>query len=216
VRDEIVKKVGSDKLQIHLVQWELNQPNAEQYEKDLTKAISQKLIDSYDATLIVHNAAQLGDLSRKVVDMKNVQELQDQLNINLVSLLVLNSVWLNLVKNAKKKLVVNMSAGSATNSRPSLGLTVMCKSSRLMTLNVLAKETPDVQVLHYDPEGVDTESLRAIRDKSHSKDIRDWIAGFYEKGEVWEADYVVKALLKTLNEGKYESGASVKASEVKF
>lgn len=216
VRDEIKKKVGSDKLQIHLLQWDLRQPNAEQYEKDLKKAINEKSIDNYDTTLIVHNAAQLGDLSRKVIEMKNVQELQDQLNINVVSMLVLNSVWLDLVKNAKKKLVVNMSAGSATTPRPSLGLTGMVKSSRFMTLSVLAKETPDVQVLHYDPEGVDTESLRAIRDQSHSKEIRNWIVGFYEKGEVFEADHVVKVLLKTLNEGKYESGAAIKASDVKL
>jgi len=148
VRDEIKKKIGSDKLQIHLVQWDLSQPNADQYEKDLQKALKHKSIDNYDTTLIVHNAAQLGDLSRKVVEMKNVQELQDQLNINLVSMLVLNSIWLELVKNAKKKLVVNMSAGSATTARPSLGLTSMVKSSRLMTLSVLAKETPEVQVLH--------------------------------------------------------------------
>jgi len=85
-----------------------------------------------------------------------------------------------------------------------------------MTLSVLAKETSEVHVLHFDPEGVDTESLRAIRDQSHSKEIRTWIEGFYEKGEVWEADYVVKALLITVNDGKYESGASVKASEVKL
>jgi len=217
VREEIKAKVGADKVQIHLVQWDLRHPNADQYEKDLQKAIKDsKSIDSYDVTLVVHNAAQLGDLSRKVIDMENVNELQEQLNINLVSMLVLNSVWLNLVKDAKKKLVVNMSAGSATTARPSLGLTGMVKSARHMTLSVLAKETPEVQVLHYDPEGVDTESLRAIRDQSHSTEIREWIAGFYEKGEVWEADYVVKALLKTLNDGKYESGSSVKASDVKL
>jgi sepiapterin reductase len=217
VRDEIKKKVGSDKVQIHLIQWDLRHPNADQYEKDLKKAIGDlKSIDTYDVTLVVHNAAQLGDLSRKVVDMKNVNELQEQLNINLVSMLVLNSVWLELVKNSKKKFVVNMSAGSASTARPSLGLTSMVKSSRYMTLSVLAKETPDVHVLHYDPEGVDTDSLRAIRDQSHSKEIRSWIAGFYEKGEVWEADFVVKALLKTLNDGKYESGAAIKASDVKL
>jgi len=109
-----------------------------------------------------------------------------------------------------------MSAGSANKPLPSLGLTGMVKSSRQMTLSVLAKESPDVVVLHFDPEGVDTESLRAIRDQSHSQEIRNWIAGFYEKNEVFEADYVVEALLKTLNEGKYESGSSVKASEVKL
>jgi sepiapterin reductase len=214
VRKEITSKVGQDKVKIHLLQWDLRHPDSGQYEKDLKKAIGDS--SNYEVALVVHNAAQIGDLTRKVIDMKNVQELQEQLNINLVSMLTVNAVWLDLVKNVKRKLVVNMSAGSATTARPSLGLTTMVKSSRRLTLSVLAAETPDVKVVHYDPEGVDTDSLRAIRDQSHSKDIRNWIAGFYDKGEVFEADYVVKALLKLLNDGNYESGDSVKASDVKF
>jgi len=216
IRDEIQQKVGKDKIHIHLVEWDLRNPNAEQYEKDLKKVLDGTKVGNYDVTLIVHNAAQLGDMGRKVEDMRNVQELQDQLNINLVSLLVLNSVWLGLVKNAKKKLVVNMTAGSATKARASLGLTTMVKSSRQLTLSVLAAEAPDVQVLHFDPGAVDTESLRAIRDQSHDKDIREWIVGFYDRDEVLTADHVVKCLLKTLDDGKYESGSYVDAYGVKL
>jgi len=216
VRDDIQQKVGKDKIDIQLVQWDLRKPDAQQYERDLKKALTGSKIDNFDVALVVHNAAQIGDLSKKVIDFNNVQELQDQLNINLVSMLALNSVWLELVKNAKKKLVVNMTAGSATTARPSLGLTGMVKSSRQMTLSVLAKESLDVQVLHYDPGAVDTEALRAIRDESHSKEIREWIAEYYEKDEVLTADHVVQGLIRTLDDGKFESGSYVNAYNIKL
>jgi len=215
VREDIQQKVGNDKIEIRLVQWDLRKPDANQYEKDLKNALGGSKVGSFDVALVVHNAAQIGDLSKKVADFRNVQELQDQININLVSMLVLNSVWLGLVKDAKKKLVVNMTAGSATTPRPSLGLTTMVKSSRQLTLGVLAKETLDVQVLHFDPGAVDTDALRAIRDQSHDKDIREWIAEYYAKDEVLTADHVVKGLIKTLDEG-YESGAYVNAYTIKL
>jgi sepiapterin reductase len=215
VRHDIHAKVG-DKVDIQLVQWDLRHPNADRYEEDLRKALAGKKIQEYEIALIVHNAAQLGDMSRKVEDMRNVQELQDQLNINVVSVLVMNSIWLSLVKNAHKKIVVNMTAGSATTARPSLGLTSMVKSSRQLTLTVLAKESPDVQVLHFDPGAVDTDSLRAIRDESHCKEIREWILGYYNRNEVLTADHVVKGLLKTVDEGQYESGTVVSAYKVKL
>jgi len=216
VRDDIQQKVGKDKINIRLVQWDLRNPNADQYESDLKNALTGTKISDFEVALVVHNAAQIGDLTRKVTDMRNVQELHDQLNINLVSMLVLNSVWLGLVKDVKKKLVVNMTAGSATTARPSLGLTSMVKSSRQLTLGVLAKETLDVQVLHYDPGAVDTDALRAIRDLSHDKQIREWIADYYAKDEVLSADHVVQGLIKTLDEGKYESGGYVNAYDIKL
>jgi sepiapterin reductase len=217
VRKEIQEKIGNKKLHIELLQWDSRYPNAPQYESDLKHALKEAptSIDQYEVALIVHNAAALGDLSKKVIDFKDPKELQEQLNINLVSLLVLNSVWLELVQHVSKKFVVNMSAGSSKNAVPSLGLTTMVKSSRQMTLMVLAKESLDVNVLNFDPGAVDTDALRAIRDKAHSKDTRVWIEGFYGRGEVLTADHVTKALLKTLNEGNYESGSYVNAYEVK-
>jgi sepiapterin reductase len=214
VRHDIRAKVG-DKVDVKLVQWDLRHPNAEQYEHDLKRALEGKHVKDYEVAVIIHNAAQLGDMKRKVEDMRNVQELQEQLNINLVSLLVLNSVWLSLVKHARKKVVVNMTAGSATTARPSLGLTTMVKSSRQLTLTVLAREAPDVQVLHFDPGAIDTDSLRAIRDDSHSVEIRDWIKGFYDRDEVLTAEHVVNSLLKTLHEDQFESGGYVSAYAVK-
>jgi len=104
VKEEIEKKVGRDKIQINLVEWDLRHPNAEQYEKDLKKSLSSTNNSNFDVAMVVHNAAQLGDLSRKVEDFKNVQELHEQLNINLVSMLVINSIWLKLTENIQKKI----------------------------------------------------------------------------------------------------------------
>lgn len=201
-------------LNVVLLEWDLRDPKREKYEQDLRQAMGNDL-STYKSSLIVHNAAQLGSMGRKVIEMKDPKELQEQLNVNLVAMLVLNSVWLDLVGKVPKKYVVNMTAPSATNARPCFGMTSLVKSSRQISLTILSKENPEVKVLHFDPGAVDTESLRACRDDSHDPKIRDWIKGFYDRGEVLESEKVVRALQKTLHENKFESGGYVSAYDVK-
>jgi sepiapterin reductase len=199
---------------VALLQWDLRDPKREKYEQDLRQVLGADL-SSYKSSLIVHNAAQLGSMGKKVIEMRDPKELQEQININLVAMLVLNSVWLDLVAKIPKKFVVNMTAPSATNARPCFGMTSMVKSGRQISLTILSKESPDVKVLHFDPGAADTDSLRAIRDESHDPKIREWIKGFYDRGEVLETDKIVGALVKTLQENKFETAGYVSAYDVK-
>jgi len=211
VNDKL-NKLGRD-VNIVLLEWDLRDPNGEKYERDLRRVLPTDLA-TFGSSLIVHNAAQLGSMGKKVAEMKNAKELQEQLNINLVSMLVLNSVWLQEVAEIPNKFVVNMTAPSATNARPCFGMTSLVKSSRQISLSILSKENENVRVLHFDPGAVDTESLRACRDESHDPKIREWIKGFYDRGEVLEGDKVARALVKTLQENKFESGGYVSAYNV--
>lgn len=205
-------KFGTN-VDVQLLEWDLRCPDAEKFDRDLSRCLPQDM-SGFGTAIIVHNAAQLGSMSRKVVEMNNPKELQEQLNVNLVSMLVLNSVWLAKVQKVKSKFVVNMTAPSATNARPCFGMTSLVKSSRQISLTILSKESPDVKVLHFDPGAVDTESLRACRDESHDPQIRDWIKGFYDRSEVLEGDKVARALVKTLRENKFETGGYVSAYNV--
>jgi len=209
---ETIDKTGRH-VRVELVEWDFRHPDREKFQKDLNRILPEDMT-TFDASLIVHNAAQLGEMSKKVAELNDPKELQEQFNINVASMLVLNSVWLSKVQSVKSKFVVNMTAPSATNARPCFGMTSMVKSSRQITLSILSKENPDVKVLHFDPGAVDTDSLRACRDDSHDPQIRDWIKGFYDQGEVLDGAKVVMGLMKTLKENKFESGSVVSAYDV--
>lgn len=196
---------------ISCVNWDLSDPKSIPIEKDLRDSVkSAHLIptSSFQRAIIVHNAARLGSMQTKIIDMNDPAELQLQLNINVVSMLVINSIFHEVFQQVKSKIILNMTAPSATKPNISFGMTSLCKAPRQLTLSILAKESPEIKVLHFDPGCVDTESLRAIRDESYDPNIRTWAQSWYEDGSVLPVDQVVSSMIKVLREEKsYESAS---------
>lgn len=101
---------------------------------------------SLKRAVICHNAARLGSMAAKVAQMDDVNELQEQLNVNVVSAIALNSVFLRIFHDVSSRTVVSFTAPSANTPRPSFGLTAMCKAARHLTFSILALEEPQVKV----------------------------------------------------------------------
>ena len=68
--------------------------------------------DSFEQAIIIHNAASLGDVTRNMAEHNDVSELQQFWQLNLTSMLVLNSVFLDYFTeaNTKQRLVMNISS----------------------------------------------------------------------------------------------------------
>jgi len=209
VQQEIVKSVKNP-IKVMLVEWDTKTPNAEKFKHDIANAIGND-VRSFQSAIIVHNAFQLGNLTKFVTDLKDPAELQDQLNINVVSPLVLNAIWLDAVKAVKNKIVVNVTAPSTTKALPSFGMTAIGKAPVYLALSILAKECPEVKVLHFDPGMVDTDGLRQIRDTSHFEEIRTWVKSYYDKGELLEQDQTAQGLIKILTDNAFQTGEYVSA-----
>jgi len=212
--DEIRAKVGGTTNIVGFT-WDLAKPCGDTYKADIAAALKHASLsaDSFKQAVIAHNAARLGSLKKKVVEFADAADLQTQFNVNVVSLLVLNSVFMTTFAKATRKIAVNLSAPSSTTPRPSLGMTCMVKSSRNHTLNVLAKESPDIKVIHFDPGHVDTESLQALRDDSFDEAMRKAVQGCYDKGDLLTAEAVASIMLEVIHSDKVESGQYVKALE---
>jgi len=211
-------------LTIAIVEWDLNKPDVEVFRADLEQVTDTSInyagtpiklrSAKFENAILVHNAAVLGDMSHKVAQFGfHLHEVQECLNVNLLSLLALNSAFLEVFKGIHKKKIVNLTAPSATNANPSFGYTSISKSAKLIALNILAKEEPSVKVLHFDPVFVDTEALREIRDYSHDETIRNRFQGFYDQDILLTGDQVAHALVKVLDEDEFESGDIVKATD---
>lgn len=103
-------------------------------------------MESFQKAVIIHNAARLGSMTTKVAEMNDVKEMQVQLNVNVVSMLSLNSIFLEIFKPVACKVVVNLTAPSANVPRVSFGMTAMCKAARQIDLSILALEEKSVRV----------------------------------------------------------------------
>jgi len=206
-------KSGHPDVQVLMEEVDLSNPDPAKYKQKIESLIGADGCGDYEVALIIHNAATLGDVKKRVIDMDNVQELQLQFNINVSSAIALNSVFLKAVRNAKTKIVVNVTGDPATIPTPSFGMLCMVKSARHMLFSVLAQEEPNIKVLHFNPTLVDTDLLREIRDKSHDSGIRKMLQDAYERHQVLTADQCVCKFVKTLGDSRFESGQVVKASD---
>uniref|UniRef100_A0A914WVQ5 Uncharacterized protein n=1 Tax=Plectus sambesii TaxID=2011161 RepID=A0A914WVQ5_9BILA len=207
-----------------MVEWDLSKPNVEVFRADLAQVTDTSInyagtpiklkSSKYEQAILVHNAAVLGNMSHKVSQFGNHLDIvQESLNINLLSLLAVNTAFFDVFKGIQKKRIVNMTAPSASNANPSFGYTSIAKSAKQIALNILAKEESGVKVLHFDPVCVDTEALREVRDHSHDESIRTKFHGLYDQNVLLTGEQVATALVNILSEDKYESGAVIKATE---
>ena len=73
-------------------------------------------------------------------------ELNQLLNINLVSVITLNSAFLEVFKNVSKRTVVNLTGPSAMKARQCFGMTSMTTSSKQLLLSILALDEKNVKV----------------------------------------------------------------------
>jgi sepiapterin reductase len=201
------------KVKVGSLVWDFRKPDPAKYEADLSKFYADSKV-KFEAAVIIHNAAALGDMGRRIIHMNDTQELREQLDVNVVSMLTLNSVFLKLAQDVPEKIVINMTAPSASKARKSFGLTAMCKSSRQILLSILALEEPHIRVLHYDPGAVDTDSLRACRDESYDEEIRTWIKGFYDRGEILTGEQVADGLVGVLERNNFKSGDCISAYDL--
>ncbi|KRY83339.1 Sepiapterin reductase [Trichinella pseudospiralis] len=204
------------RLHVHLLTWDLAKPNGDQYLDDLRAIqLAHGLRDEqFELGLVVHNASTLNVLDKPVIEMRDEKILQETLNVNVVSMLVTNACFWTVFDHCEQKLIVNMSAPLAESTAPSFGMVGLGRSSRMTVLNVLALETPDVQVLHFNPGALDTSWLRTVISHSHSQEIRHQLQAMYEQNRVFKANEVAIAFLRYLAENEIQSGVEIDARQL--
>uniref|UniRef100_A0A914VPZ6 Uncharacterized protein n=1 Tax=Plectus sambesii TaxID=2011161 RepID=A0A914VPZ6_9BILA len=187
-------------------------PRASDYKGDLQRIAKDK---SFDVAIVVHNAVVAGDLSEHVSNFgNNLNKLQFVLNVNLFSILALTTAFVEVFEAVPKKFLVNMTAHSVHVPIPTFGYSSISKAGVEMGLNVLAKENPDVKVLHYDPVLVDTEGTRSLMKDTVNETVRGFFKSFYEENKLLTASDVADNLVKLLAQDSFESGSVVEASDV--
>ena len=92
--------------------------------------------ESFTRAFCFHNAGSLGDASKKCTDWIKAEECSQYLRLNLVSVIVLNSLFVRMFKNTQK-IVINISSLCALVPFTSLSLYCTGKAARDMFFKVL-------------------------------------------------------------------------------
>jgi benzil reductase ((S)-benzoin forming) len=172
-------------------------------EKKFKTALAKIKTKKFDSIHLINNAAIVGPIGP--VENHSLKELQNHININLVTPIFLNQLF---VKNFKKKMcpktITNISSGAAL--RPIEGWSFYCatKSGLRMFSECLDLETQStdstLKVLSFSPGVMDTDmqvDIRRQKEKNFSRvnEFRD----LKEKNLLLSADKVAGILFDLLN-----------------
>merc|ERR1712045_920455 len=100
---------------------------------DLNSASKEDLrstVQDFDTLCVVHNAGSLGNQGTKVLDFDQAFAMQDYYNLNIVSVMILNSVVFKHFKDVKNKYVINISSLAALQPFETWGFYCSGKAAR--------------------------------------------------------------------------------------
>ncbi|XP_043774302.1 sepiapterin reductase [Cervus elaphus] len=161
--------------------------------------------------LLINNAATLGDVSKRWVDLADPTEVNNYWTLNLTSMLCLTSSILKAFPDSPglSRTMVNISSICAL--QPFKGWALYCagKAARNMMFQVLAAEEPSVRVLSYAPGPLDTDMQQLARETSVDPDLRKRLQELKRKGELVDCKISAQKLLSLLQNDKFKSGAHV-------
>ena len=147
----------------------------------------------------------LGITTKLAIEITDPELIQDHLAINYTSMFTLTSHFLSHFKTGHR-MIINHTSTAAFRFCPSYSQYSACKAARNAYMGVLAVENPDVRVLSYSPDPVDTDMLqkRVI--------LRRWLVdsgNAYASNQVLSCKESINKFVQILREDKFESGASI-------
>ncbi|KAG2466744.1 SPRE reductase, partial [Polypterus senegalus] len=121
--------------------------------QEVVRVLTETETSSFNHMLLINNAASLGDISKFVVNLTELEEVDQYFSFNFSSALCLTASLLkHFVKRpGLKRTIVNISSLCALKPFKSWSLYCSSKAARNMLFQVLAEENPDIRVLNYAP-----------------------------------------------------------------
>ncbi|XP_069114611.1 sepiapterin reductase-like [Argopecten irradians] len=165
-------------------------------------------IDDFEQSVIVHNCATVGDVSKNALEMTEVTPLQKFFEINVTGMILLNSAFFKTFGTVKNRLIVNITSESSKIPYPSMSIYCASKAARDMFFRVLAAEDPSIRVLTYSPGPCDTDMLANIRDKSCGE-LSGVLKNYYNEGKVLSCEASVDKMIAFLNKNTFKNAEAI-------
>ena len=131
-----------DSIKVQISKTDLSSCSEENLDKLVTGTLENFNVsaDSFDHAVCFHNAGSLGDASKRCADLSGIDECIDYFRLNLVSLMILNAIFV-LKLNKTARTVVNISSLCGIEPFTSLSLYCSGKAARDMFFKVFQSKT---------------------------------------------------------------------------
>ena len=179
---------------------DLSQPDIVRYNDIFDLSVTKA--SQYENAIIFHNAGQIGEVS-PTVDLTDLSCWRKYYDMNMFSMVLLNSVFVNKLKNVAKRLfVVNVTSLCGHKPFVNLGLYGSVKAARDLFFSVLAIEEPAVTVLKYSPGPVETDMYHELVDNAKNEELKVQM----KSTEALTTTQTVTKLIAILENGRFKSG----------
>jgi sepiapterin reductase len=167
--------------------------------------------DKFEAALMFHNAGSTGNQGTTTADQNSVDDLRSFFDTNLVSCILLNSVFLHRFSSipAEVKKVINVSSLFAITPQRTWSLYCTSKAARDMFFRVMATEegSDGIRVLNYAPGPMDTQMITDVLSSDGTiAEVKTLFSEYRAEKKLLVPAVSAAKLVRILLEEKYASG----------
>ncbi|KAK9887920.1 hypothetical protein WA026_000222 [Henosepilachna vigintioctopunctata] len=200
----LIKQVNSS-LNVITYPLDLSVPSSDVYEKLFDEVLKKIDINHTEHCIFIHNAGTIGIL-KKSLDVNDVDIWKNYYDLNVISAVILNTIFVKKVRNLFKKLIViNMTSLCGRVPFVNMSMYGSGKAARELFFKVFALEEPDILVLNYSPGPVDTDMFDSIVDTAQDEGLRKTM----KESTVLKPEQTVQMLLGILKKGDFKSGDTI-------
>lgn len=189
-----------NKATVKIVALDLTSPDKHVLKAIIDDATCDK---EFESAIIFHNVGQIGTLA-PVSELTDIQNWRGYFDLNLFSVAILNSAFLQLP--VRPIFVVNVTSLVGRQPFKNMGMYGTGKAARDMLFKVLAEEEKDVTVLNYSPGPVDTAMVAGVIRNVKDDGIRQMFSSMVDNQTILKPAETVGKLLEVLENGSYSSG----------
>ncbi|XP_072761740.1 sepiapterin reductase [Anoplolepis gracilipes] len=207
---EVAKNIPS-KVTVHTVGMDLGAVTKTDFEKTILECLKKTTRDAFDRVVVIHNVGTIGDISKFVNELVDVDEWKQYYTLNFFLPAVLNAVIMNLFDDSTntKKVVINITSRFGIDANAACGYYCSVKAAKEMYFKVFALENPDVNVLSYSPGPVETDMYQTVVTTLADPKTKNDLKRLRETKTALTTEQTVNRLVEVLKEHKYNAGDHV-------
>jgi len=203
---------GAKDLQVVTATIDLGKPDAAEYLSMINSALitTGNKAEDFESCILVHNAGSLGNITLRVIEVDNLEEIRNYFEFNLFSLILLTSQFFKVFNDSnKQRSIIQISSLGAVQPFKTWGYYCAGKAARDMLMRSIALEDPSITTFNWAPGPVETDIYSEAIEKTGDPDLAKVFSDSRKEGTVLTASQTITKLVKLLGEKKYTKGEHV-------
>jgi len=173
--------------------------------QEMMEQITTKYDKDFERVILVNAAHSIGTVSNLLTLSENPVDIQRFWDLNITSKIVMtNQICLNFT--VQKKMVVDITSQDLSVPTKTLGLACMASSAMSMFDEVFAQENPNVAVLHYVTDRLDTNIVTRIIEETNNTALANELEALKVGHKLTPTLDAAKRMIKNFDTGNFVKG----------